>query len=154
LDPKEYLTEWIENFVKNKDVILKSIVSVERKIYGLYVKYKDKEKMFFVIPFVSDLNDLLNKLKKINKDKWIGLVVVNNKDNFKLLIKNWKSFVGLGAKFSIYFVNPFSLLDKKWIIFPYTHHRIADKASFDKGMKSMFVMVNDISEKEFLSKIE
>ncbi len=153
MNPKEYLIEWVEHFVKNKDVFLKSIKSVERKDYGLCVKHKDKEKMFFVVPFVSDFNSILNKLKKIKGDKWISLVVVNNVNNFKLIVKNWKKLVDLGSKFSIYFVNPFSLLDKKWIIFPHTHHMVADKDSFEKGLKSMFVMVDSVDEKEFESKI-
>tara|TARA_Y100000034_G_scaffold40026_2_gene49323 strand:+ start:15543 stop:16040 length:498 start_codon:yes stop_codon:yes gene_type:complete len=149
LDAKEYLTDWLEKLIKSKDVFHKTIVSIEKKDYGLYVKHKGKEKMFFVEAFVSNFSGLLKVLKKNSGNKWVSLVVVNNKGNFKLIIKNWKQLVGLGPQFSIYFVNPFSLLDKKWIIFPSTHHKIADSESFEKGLKSMFSMVDGIGEKDF-----
>lgn len=152
---KEFLIKWIEGFVRNKDVFVKSIVSIEKnkQEYDLCVKHTNKEQIFFVEPFVKDLNGVMSKLKKIKDDKWISLVLVNNRANLELIIKSWKSLVALGERFSVYFVNPFSELDHKWIIFPATHDKIADTESLEKGLVAMFDSVGDISESEFLGKI-
>ncbi len=154
MDPKQYLIQWVEHFTKNKDVFLKSIISIYKnnKECDILIKHKHKEHFFFVEPFLKDLKKIIDKLKKINN--WTTLVIVNNNNNLKIIKQNWKTLVNIGPKFAIYFVNPFSELDKKWIIFPSTHHKIADKESFEKGLKSMFMMVDEISEKEFLDKIQ
>ena len=67
-------------------------------------------------------------------------------------MKSWKRLIDF--KFlNIIFVNPFSGFDKKWIVFPYTHHRVCDESSLELGLKSMFDMVEPIEEKELIAKI-
>ena len=48
----------------------------------------------------------------------------------------------------VYFVNPFSKIEKKWIIYPSTHNRISDEASLKPGLRAMFDTVEAISKKE------
>ncbi|MBS3098379.1 hypothetical protein J4209_06315 [Candidatus Woesearchaeota archaeon] len=78
-------------------------------------------------------------------EKHISLVIFNSKNNFNAVVDNWKKFINF-KYFNIYFVNPFSQLDKKWIIYPHTHNRICEESSLKLGLKSMFEMVEPIGE--------
>ena len=78
--------------------MLKSIQTIEKNKQGsdLYAKHSHKESMYFVIPFIDSFKDVISKLKKVDKDKWFSLVVVNNTNNFNVILKNWKNLVNLG----------------------------------------------------------
>ncbi|HLC60445.1 MAG TPA: hypothetical protein VJJ52_03370 [Candidatus Nanoarchaeia archaeon] len=148
---KSFLIEWTASFVKNKDVIAKKIENIEKNkdAFDLYVKFKDKEQFFIISPSINNLDSIIPKLKN---DSHFCIVALNSSENLECLIKNWRKLIDF--KFlSIIFVNPFSQLDKKWIIYPYTHHRICDESSLKTGLKSMFDMVEPIEEKEFADKI-
>ena len=60
-----FLKKWIINFIKNKDLILKNIETIEEKKDGFdgYVKYKDKEQYISVIPYLKDF-EFLDDLEK------------------------------------------------------------------------------------------
>ena len=66
---------------------------------------------------------------------------------------NWDEF----SKFKglvFYFINPFSNLDKKWVVQPYVHAQIADNASLKTGLKSMFETVDLLNEEEINEKFK
>jgi len=84
---------------------------------------------------------------KLNEKKHFGLIVFNTKENFDIIIENWDKLIKFNF-LTIYFVNPFSSLDKKWIINPSVHHKICDESSLKLGLKSMFESVDVITEKE------
>jgi len=54
---------------------------------------------------------------------------------------------------SFYFINPFSKLDEKWIIFPHTHHRICDPDSLQTGLRTMSEMVDEITEDQLKERL-
>ena len=159
---KEYLKEWIINFFKNKDLILKKIESIKEKEQGfdVYIKFKDilnskssnscesqiqkKEQFFTIEPLIEDIN---NTLSKLDDKRNFGLVVLNTNNNFEILVKNWKDFVNI-KNLCVYFVNPFSRLDKKWIIYPHTHNNICEEGALEKGLKSIFDTVEPLSENQ------
>ena|SRR3989338_11678597 len=146
-----YLVEWTANFVRNKDVLTKKIESIEKNKNGfdLHVKFKDKEQFFVIAPAISDLGPII---AKVNNNSHFCIVTLNSSENLNVLIKNWARLVDF--KFlSVIFVNPFSQSDKKWIIYPYTHHRICDESSLKTGLKSMFEMVEPIEEPQLAAKI-
>lgn len=139
-----YLVDWIIDYLKNKDLLLKKIELVEKNKDGfdVYVKFKDKEQFFIVKPAIDDVEAILSKF---NSENYSGLVMFNTASNFDILVRNWERF----AKFKnlcVYFVNPFSQLDKKWIIYPYTHNNICEKNALEKGLKAMFEMVEPLTE--------
>lgn len=141
-----YLVDWIIDFLKNKDLLLKRIEIVEKNKddFDVYVKFKDKEQFFVVKPIIKDVDEVLGRF---DSEGYFGLVLLNTVGNFDVLIKNWDNF----AKFKnlcVYFVNPFSQLDKKWIIYPYTHNNICDKNALEKGLKAMFEMVEPLTEEQ------
>lgn len=145
-----FLVDWTVNFVKNKDIIQKKIEKIEDGKDGcdLYVKYKDKEQ-HFIISATLDFDSIL---KKINNNSYFAIVTLNSKDNLDAMLKVWNKLIEF--KFlSLIFVNPFSELDKKWIIFPYTHHRISDESSLKIGLKSIFETVDPIEESLVVAKI-
>ena len=149
--PKSFLVEWTASFVKNKDVIAKKIENIEKNRGGfdLYVKFKDKGQFFIISPSIDNLDLIIPKLKN---DSHFCIVALNSSENLGSLIKNWNRLIEFRF-LSVMFVNPFSQLDKKWTIYPYTHHKICDESSLKTGLKSMFGVVEPIEEKELAAKI-
>ena len=146
-----FLLEWTINFVKNKDIISKKIVNMEngKDGFDLHVKYKDKEQYFIIASNISDINSII---KKVNDNFYFSIVTLNSNDNFDIIVDNWNKLVNF--KFlNIIFVNPYSQSDKKWIISPYTHHKICEESYLKAGLKSMFEMVEPIEEENLLAKI-
>ncbi len=146
-----FLVEWTVNFVKNKDMIAKKIEHIEngKNGFDLYVKYKDREHYLIIVPKLSDLGSVI---QRIDNEHHFSIVSLNSKENFDAILKNWNRLIGF--KFlNIMLINPFSELDKKWIIFPYTHHRICDESSLETGLKSMFSMVEPIEEQQLMAKL-
>jgi hypothetical protein len=144
---KEFLIDWVKGHLKNRDIMTKSIESIEqnKKGFDVYVKHKDKEQFVVAVPIIDDMAGVLSKFK--DKECYYSIVTFNNRKNFKETVNNWDKLVEF--KFlNIFFVNPYSQLDKRWIIYPYTHNKICDKDSLEKGLKTMFDMVNPISEEE------
>src|SRR3989338_5567917 len=146
-----FLVEWTVNFVKNKDIVAKKIENIEngKNGFDLYVKYKDREQYFVIAPNIVDIDSIIQKM---NNEHYFSIVTLNSKENFEIVLKNWNRLIGF--KFlNIIFVNPFSELDKKWIVFPHTHHKICDESSLENGLKSMFGMVEPIEEEQLVAKL-
>ena len=146
-----FLVEWTINFVKHKDMLTKKIEKIGKNKDGfdLYIKYKDMEQYFIITPNIDDMDSII---QKINNEKHFSIVTLNSKSNFELILKNWNKLVHF--KFlNIIFANPFSELDKKWIIFPHTHQKVCDENSLETGLKSMFQMVEPIEEQQLIAKI-
>lgn len=144
MEAYSYLVDWTIDYLKNKDAFLKQIELIEKNKDGfdIYVKFKEKEQFFIVKPVIEDIDKLLSRF---DENRNFGLVVFNTKNNFNLLIKDWGKFVKF-KKLCIYFVNPFSQLDKRWVIFPYTHNNICEKGALEKGLRAMFEMVDPLTE--------
>ena len=146
-----FLVDRTINFIKNKDVVAKKIEKIENGKDGfeLYVKYKDREQFFIIAPNVKNIDSLIQKM---NNNSYFSIVTLNSKENFNIILKNWSKLISF--KFlNIIFINPFSNADKKWIIFPHTHHKICDESSLETGLNSMFSMVEPIEEEQLTAKI-
>ena len=147
----DFLVDWTINFIKNKDIIAKKIENIEngKDGFDLYVKYKDREQYFIITSNIVDIGSII---QRINDNSYFSIVTLNSKENFEIVLKNWSRLISF--KFlSIIFVNPFSELDKKWVIFPHTHNKICDESSLVNGLKSMFNMVEPIEEEQLIAKI-
>ena len=146
-----FLVDWTINFLKNKDILAKKIEKIEngKDGFDLYVKYRDREQYVIVAPQLKDMDSII---KKISNNSYFSIVTLNSKENFDAIVNIWSKLTGF--KFlNIIFVNPFSESDKKWVIFPHTHHKICDESSLEAGLKSMFGMVEPIEEGQLLAKI-
>jgi len=140
------LVDWAINYLKNKDLISRKIELIEKNRDGFdfYIKFKDKEQFFVVDPVIGDIGKILSKF---DPERYFGLFVLNTKHNLDILVKNWGEFVKI-KNLGIYFVNPFSQLDKKWIIYPYTHNSICEQNALERGLKTMFDMVETLTEEQ------
>lgn len=139
------------HFIKNKDLISKKIEKIEngKDGFDIYVKYKDREQYFIIAPSIADI-DLV--IERLNNNFYFSIVTLNSRENFEIILKNWNKLVNF--KFlNMIFVNPFSELDKRWIVFPHTHHKICDESSLENGLRAMFEMVEPIEEQQLIAKI-
>ena len=146
-----FLVDWTVNFIKNKDIISKKIEKIEngKDGFDLYVRYKDREQYFIIAANIADIDAIIQKL---NSNSYFSIVTLNSKENFDIVIKNWNRLIGF--KFlNIIFVNPFSGMDKKWIVFPHTHHKVCDVSSLKNGLRAMFEVVEPIEEQQLVAKI-
>ena len=159
-----FLLDWTINFIKNKDIISKKIEKIEngKDGFDLHVKYKDREQYFIIAANIADIDPIIKKIVSCERvrneahshstNSYFSIVTINSKENFDIVIKSWDRLIGF--KFlNIIFVNPFSGMDKKWIVFPHIHHKICDESSLKTGLKSMFETVEPIEEQQLIAKI-
>ncbi len=137
MDPRQFLEQWFYEFAKNRDLIHRKIDHIDEQHHRIY--FKTYEQLVVVEPFFGDIGNMLQVLEK---EKHYALVCFNTRENFKKLIEHWNSFVEFRF-LTLYFVNPFSNQDKKWVVVPSTHSRIADPGSLKTGLKAMFDMVDE-----------
>jgi len=114
------------------------------------VTFKDKKQAFMVKPQISSFEELI---AKINETDNFGVVMLNTSKNFEIMAENWDKLIKFRS-LTLYFVNPFSELDKKWVINPYVHSRICDENSLKIGLKSMFDMVDPLTDQEIEAKFK
>ncbi len=134
---KDALTSWIVEYVKSKDVMTKQITAIKQHEQDADVVVEGTLKNQFIIvqPELGDLSRLSGL-----KDKHVVLVTANTKENVEFLIAHWAEFVHY-PHLCIYFVNPQSSLDKRWVIFPATHDKITERRALRKGIESLFSTV-------------
>jgi hypothetical protein len=129
------LGRWLVDFVRFRDSFTKSITGIEEKGTEVIVKRKTGEDRYLVSP---DLSDALSGLR----ESPVSVVTLNTRFNLRQLLQNWHSL----SKFpnlTIYFVNPDSGTEKKWIIRPHLHDKVADDDALGPGLESMFSTVEE-----------
>jgi hypothetical protein len=142
--PTKYLLDWFVRYTKNRDIVFRKISDVKEEGNKAIVEQKDGRKIHYhAVPFPEDIEKTAASLTEEHK----GLVVYNTKENFDNLAKAWKKLAEI-KNLTIYFVNPFSKLDKKWIINPQVHNSISDAASLKQGLVSMFMMVDPTTKED------
>jgi hypothetical protein len=141
--PAKYLADWFVRYTKNRDLLFKKISDIKEDGNKVIITQKDGSVIhYYVEPFPDDFE----KLAAMPEEQK-GIVLYNSKDNFDRMMKAWKRLSETKG-LTIYFVNPFSKLDKRWIINPHVHNKISDKASLEMGLNSMFILVDPISQQE------
>lgn len=126
------LKEWVQIYLKSRDILQKSITGFEN-LNGDFVVHKASGDVpFFIRPELKD-DDFLQKITGS-----AGLVVLNTRKNVDFVVSNWDKFAKLQG-LCIYFVNPKA--NDKWLLYPFTHNQITEKASLKRGLDSLFSMV-------------
>ncbi|MBN1544572.1 hypothetical protein JW898_03870 [Candidatus Woesearchaeota archaeon] len=139
-----YLVEWFVRYTKNRDLLFRKISEIKEEDDKVLVKQKDgKTLLYYIQPFPCEFAKLAESIQQDQK----GLVVYNSRENFENMMKEWKSLTEIRG-LTIYFVNPFSKLEKRWIISPNIHSKISDAQSLKEGLNSMYLMVDPISKEE------
>lgn len=124
------LEEWILEYLKHKDIFTRSIKEIEKKDDHIVIHYKDRD-----VRLVIQEN-----LDPAVTDHEI-IVTLNRRSNLDVLIKNWSKFAKK-KDLTLYFVNLKSQ-EKKWIIRPHLHDKIADDDTLSEGLNSMFSTVDE-----------
>ncbi len=143
VDELSILRDWTIEYLKHKDIIRRSIQSITVKDpHTLLVVHKDKEQIYVIAPTILSFKEAL-------VGRGVSLVCFNTSQNFKMLMSHWSELVN-APHLCIYFVNPYSQQDKKWVIYPYTHHRITDKSALTLGLTTLFQSVDVFDAKELV----
>ncbi len=149
MDATAYLKEWTKHFFKNRDIITKQIESITEEADGLLIKRKDKEEKVMVKPALGNADEFT----ALDKTKRYALIVLNNKANADKLIEIWNT-LKMVPNLVVYFINPFSSTDLKWVIQPAVHEKIMDRLTFKTGIYAMFETVQPITLQELEQKAE
>jgi hypothetical protein len=122
--------------MKHKDIYQKKIVNIREEGSSVIVEYKDHIHYFIILPLISDIASAILDYK----DKNVSLITYNTRANLDKVIESWTLLSEL-QMLSIYFVNPNSNTDKKWIIYPFTHSQISEQAALKQGLQTLFESV-------------
>ncbi len=127
------LKDWVQIFLKSRDIIQKAITGFE-SINGDFIVHKTSGDVVFLIrPELKDVDEIVQK-----STGNAGLVVLNLKKNVDFVVSNWDELAKLRG-LCIFFVNPKA--NDKWLLYPFTHNQVTEKASLKRGLDSLFSMV-------------
>ncbi|MCX6708308.1 MAG: hypothetical protein NTW67_01490 [Candidatus Woesearchaeota archaeon] len=126
------LKEWVQIYLKSRDILQKAITGFEDSNGDFVVHKTSGDVVFFIRPELKDV-EVLQRIAGS-----AGLVVLNTRKNVDFVVSNWAEFSKLPG-LCIYFVNPAA--DDKWLLYPFTHNQITEKASLKRGLESLFSMV-------------
>ncbi|RJQ17335.1 hypothetical protein C4573_04760 [Candidatus Woesearchaeota archaeon] len=124
------LLEWTKIFVEQKDLLHRKLLSSQVKERTISFVFKDRTHEYFIEEILDE-----QILKKIEPHEYKTIVCLYKKENLNFLIKHWKAIAAI-LNLSFIFVD--IAQDRKWIINPHTHNSIADNASLELGLKTMF----------------
>ena len=144
MEGAKFLLNWILRDIKQKDVFFKRIQNIEEDEHSALITYKDKK--VNVIPLV-DLDDegLAKVYFQAESNEHITIATFNKKENIQSMIKSWDDLCNIRF-LCIYFINPFSNPDNKWIIFPHTHAKVTEKKALRTGLASLGQSVAPFTE--------
>ncbi len=138
-----YLLEWLERYFENRKVMDRSISSITTDDTILTLEKKDgTKKVYHIIPSLKDA-DISQYVQAQHT-----IVTVNTSENLSVVVSDWKGLSNV-RHFSIMFVNPFSRMEKKWVVFPATHHMISEGKGIKKGLQTLFETVEPITLEKF-----
>lgn len=130
---QEYLKEWTIQYVKNKDIVRRDIVSFNENTpdADIFVEFKERKHTFFIEPLLKDSEQILKRIEDAKtklEAKYSTIVMLNSKENLKVVKNIWEKLAA-DPGISLYFVNPLSAMQKIWIVYPSTHNKISDKST-------------------------
>lgn len=139
--------DWFSRYLKNRDLVFRKIAKLTEEDDRVITEMKDgKKTVYLVDPFPEDIV----KSADFNPGEGAamkGLVIYHTKENFDNIVKSWDTLAGITG-LTIFSLNPYSTLDKKWIINPRTHALVSDADSLKEGLKAMFETVEPITREK------
>lgn len=137
-------------FIKNKDLILKRIIDVNRKKEEdiIIADLVDGRKHAYIVePFLEN-KDIKSLTEKLKPYEICSLVVYNTKANLDIVTKSWDHLAKFKKNFSINFINPFSKSEKRWAVYPSTHDFVTERSKVSQSLKILFSNVDSASKEE------
>lgn len=142
------LFEWTMTFVKQKDIVKQQFQVIEQKGNTVHAVGKDGSiHDYFVLEHLEKISSLSDAAKKSDADQkyFVHVVSYNTKKNLQQLLQHWQQLI-IHQHLTMYFVNPTSQTETKWIVKPWLHHKISDPSSLETGLKSLFETVEEWKE--------
>jgi len=127
------LRSWAREILVHRDVFQKKIKDISEVKEGLKIKYAGHEETVYVV----------KKLEEAPVEENAKVFLPNTKANFDYLIHNWPSLAKQQG-LTLFFVNPDTDQEQKWIIRPNLHDRIADYDSLKPGLQALFSTVPEV----------
>jgi len=137
------LREWVLHYLQNKDLLTRSIVDIAKNQDGwdFVITTKTEPRYVLVLPDLAGLQPALEKAG----DRNALIVTLNRRQNVDALVAGWPALID-HHKLTLIFVNPYSTLEKKWIIMPAVHERIIERKALKLGLDSLFQTVEEYKE--------
>lgn len=134
------LREWALQFMRNKDLLTRTITSIDKNVDGwdMAINTTAGQKFVLVVP---DLAEIKPHLPRVG-DNAVWAVTLNRHQNVDALVELWPGLIAC-PKLVVVFVNPSSNTETKWIIMPHVHDRITEKKALKSGLMSLFSMVEE-----------
>lgn len=136
------LTDWTEQYLKNKDLLTKSITSITKHDNGWTFTIIRKDGHQHVLVATTFTHDLLTKLAP---DLNACIVLLNTHKNIEHVAEHWNQLITY-PKLSLVFANPNASGDKRWSIFPHTHDKIIERKTLKNGLESLYLSVEPAEE--------
>ena len=123
------LIDWAVLFLKQRDLFKKEIINIDVDYDNneLIINKNTGLERVVVTTSLSDIKNIINKSPSI-------IITLNNKDNLRLLISNWRLLVKFES-LKLFFVNPKN--NESWALIPFLHDKVADKKTLKQGLTSM-----------------
>ena len=125
------LKEWTIHHIKQKDLVIKDLISYKEEGDAVICEYKEGRKA----TYYCQENLELSKIKSVKEEENACFVCMCNEHNFKLLVDNWDLFK-TKKNLTFIYLNP--ELAEKWVIKPFVHAKIADPVTLKQGLRTMY----------------
>jgi len=142
-DPATMLREWAEHYLRNKDLLTRSIQEVQRGSQGWDIVLQTTTGPRYVLA-LPDLADVAKHVERIG-DNTVYVFTTNTRKNVDALVSAWDSLIG-SKKLTVLFVNPDSSTDKRWALMPHVHERVSERAALRLGLGSLFATVDEFRD--------
>ena len=144
-DAKLLLKKWALDFVRNRDAFFRKIAKIDEGKTDFTIIYKDgREQTYMAIPSLENAQE---SLSSFTSEQHVVIITLNNKQNRQKLSELWK-ILSAYKLLTMYFVNPLSQGEKKWVLMPHVHDKVCDASSLAAGFNSLSELVEDISEED------
>ncbi len=141
----EGLKQWALLYVKHRDIPVKKITNIKDADYGFVIANNDGTATSCVIQ---------PSFKAVSSQfaKSVMIVTLSNEDNIKAVYGVWDALAA-NPVLLIVFANPFSAQEEKWVLKPFLHNKVCDRASLLQGLKAMAELVEPIDEEAFSARL-
>ncbi len=147
------LKQWALRYVRHRDINVKKIVDIKDTDYGFLVVNNNGTSASCVIwVSLGDINkDVIQATAAADK-KSVLIVTLSNEDNIRAVYGMWDTLAA-NQGLLIIFVNPFSSQEEKWVLKPFLHNKVCDRASLLQGLKAMAELVEPIDAETMAIKV-
>lgn len=140
----EGLKQWALLYVRHRDLPLRRISGIKDAGYGFVIANSDGTLTSCVIqPLFKDVHRDFIKAAASADKKSVLIVTLSNEENIKAVYSMWDALAASQCLLII-FVNPFSAQEEKWVLKPFLHDRVCDRASLLQGLKAMAELVEPV----------